>query len=104
MELTSDHYSIDRRQRDEFIHNNIGLGTIIDSFVVDRGHPGGAEVHSVTDTAIIIIHNLFTKKLITELIARPEQLRRLYHSAGKEPPKKIIKLAYKHNIGRYNEK
>ena len=104
MTFTSEHYNTERQSRYEFITNHIGVGEIVDSFVVDRGHPGGAEIHSVTDTAIIIIHNQKTNKLITELIARPEQIRRLYRSNGKVPPKKIIKLAYDHNRDRYNEK
>lgn len=104
MDSTSVHYNIDRQSRNTFINNCIGVGEVVDSFIVDRGHPGGAEIHSVTDTAIIIIHNQKTNKLITVLIARPEQIRRLYRSAGKTPPKNIIKLAYKHNIDRYNEK
>ena len=104
MESTSVHFNTERQSREAFINNFIGIGSIVDSFVVDRGHPDGAELHSVTDTAIIIIHNLSTNKLITELIARPEQLRRLYRSVCKEPPRKILKLAYKHNIERYNER
>lgn len=103
MENNSAHYDTDRRARHEFIHQHIGEGNIIDAFVVDRGHLGGEEIHSVTDTAVIIIHNKETNKLITKLIARPEQLRRLYHSVGREPPKQIMRLAYKHNACRYNE-
>ena len=91
------------QRRDDFINQNVGLGNVIDSFVVDKGHKNGAEIHSVTDTGIIIIHNLRTKKLITKLIARPEQIRKLYRSAGREPPKKVIRLAYRHNNKRYNE-
>lgn len=104
MGATSVHFYTERQGRNDFINDFIGMGSIVDSFIVDRGHPDGAELHSVTDTAIIIIHNLSTNKLITELIARPEQLRRLYRSVGKEPPRKILKLAYKHNIERYNER
>ena len=102
MELTSIHYSTERQERHAFIQQHIGEGNIIDSFVVDRGHPSGAEIHSVTDTAIIIIHNQRTNKLITELIARPEQLR-LYRSENREVPPKVLSLAYKHNIASYNE-
>ena len=103
MELTSIHYSTERQERHAFIQQHIGEGNIIDSFVVDRGHPSGAEIHSVTDTAIIIIHNQRTNKLITELIARPEQLRRLYRSENREIPPKVLSLAYKHNIASYNK-
>lgn len=101
--MTSIHYSTERQERHAFIQKYIGQGNIIDSFVVDKGHPSGAEIHSVTDTAIIIIHNQRTSKLITELIARPEQLRRLYRSENREVPSKVLSLAYKHNIACYND-
>ena len=68
MESPSVHFYTERQGRDAFITNQIGIGSVVDTFVVDRGHPGGAELHSVTDTASIIIHNLSTNKLITELI------------------------------------
>lgn len=104
MELISTHYITEHSERQAFINDNIGRGVVVDSFIVDHGHPNGAEIHSVTDTGVIIIQNSSTLKLITELIARPEQLRRLYRSDGREPPKKILGLAYKHNRERYNEK
>lgn len=100
---SSVHYSNERQNRCAFIKECIGEGNIIDSFIVDRGHPGGAEIHSVTDTGIIIIHNQKTNKLITELIARPEQLRRLYRSENRTVPSRILSLAYKHNLAAYNE-
>ena len=101
--ITSTHYRNDRQNRKAFIDEAIGAGNVIDSFIVDRGHPDGAEIHSVTDTAVIFIYNQHTHKFITSLIARPEQIRRLYRAVGKEVPKKILSLAYKHNIKRYNE-
>lgn len=103
MELTSVHYGVERQERHAFIQEHIGEGNIIDSFVVDRGHPNGAEIHSVTDTAIIIIRNQRTSKLITELIARPEQLRKLYRLENRKVPAKLLSLAYKHNMAFYNE-
>ena len=102
MELNSIHYETERQQRDAFIEENIGDGNIVDSFEVDNGHPNGAEIHSVTDTAIILIYNKRTNKLITKLIARPEQLKRLYRSVGRKVPRRLISLAYKHNIAFYN--
>lgn len=47
----------------------------MDSFVVDRGHPNGPEIHSVTDTGIIVVHNQRTGKMVTKLIARPGQVK-----------------------------
>lgn len=102
MEWTSIHYGTERKGRDAFIREHIGEGNVVDSFVVDKGHPDGAEVHSVTDTGIVIIHNQKTNKLITKLIARPEQLRKLYHSDNREVPRKILSLAYKHCLASYN--
>lgn len=103
MEAATRHYSSQRCQRQAFIDENVGKGNIIDIFVVDRGHCKGEEIHSVTDTGLIIIKNKTTGKIITELIARPEQLRRLYHLEGREPPRKILRLAYQHNASKYNE-
>lgn len=97
------HYDRERRERNNFIENKIDVGAVLDSFEIDRGHPGGVEIHSVTDTAIIIIHNKITGKLITKLIARPEQLRRLYRSQNRVPPRKVLKLAYQHNRKKFNE-
>lgn len=99
---TSIHYANDRKERFSFIHEKIGVGVVTDTFIIDRGHANGAEIHSVTDNAIILIHNAKTKSLITELIARPEQLRRLYKTAGRKPPRKLLELAYKHNVEKYN--
>ena len=100
---TTEHFDLDRQDRDNFIHNVLGIGNVIEEFVVDRGHVGGAEIHSVTDTGIIIIRNQLTDRLITELIARPAQLRRLYQTRGEKPPNWLLSLAYKNNKERYNE-
>ena len=101
--MNSFHYTSARQARNEFIETAIGDGVVIDSFLVDNGHPKGAEIHSVTDTGIILIYNSVTNKLITKLIARPEQIRKLYRSEGRDAPKKIINIARKHNIHKYNE-
>ena len=93
-----------RRDRHEYIQEYIGLGDVIDSFVIDRGHEGGPEIHSVTTTALILVRNAKTQKPITELIARPEQLRKLYRTVGKQPPRKLLRLAYRHNAEQLNNK
>ena len=101
--MTSYHYSTVRTEREAFIDEHIGEGTPVDSFIVDRGHPKGAEIHTVTDTAIILIYNQLTHKLITKLIARPEQIYRLYYTNNRKPPKKVLKMAYKHVTANYHK-
>lgn len=99
----TEHFSAERHGRDVFIHNTIGIGNVIDRFVIDRGHVGGSEIHCVTDTGIVIIYSQQTNKLITEIVARPAQLKRLYQTRGDNPPKWLLELAYSNNRHRYNE-
>ena len=80
----------------------IGEGNIVDSFVVDRGHPNGPEIHSVTDTAIIIVHNQRTGKMVTKLIARPGQIKRYYAAEGTTTPQNILDIAKEHLKKGYN--
>lgn len=97
------HYALDRQERDALIREVIGLGDIVDSFEVDRGHEGGAEIHSVTNTGIIIVRNKRNNMLITELIARPQQLRNLYASDNREAPRELLRLAYTYTQAGYNK-
>ena len=94
--MTSKHYTDDRKIREELIQK-IGLGKEIGTFRVDKGHPNGAELHTVTDTGIIIIRNERTHKMVTKLIARPNQIKRY----GIED-KNLIEIARKHQILGYN--
>ena len=104
--MTSNHYKNKRCGREEFINKYLhDDGNIIDGFIVDKGHKDGAEVHSITDNGIIIVHNLISGKLVTKLIARPQQIKRYYESTGREHPpeyKRILELARWHNILGYN--
>lgn len=75
--MTSYHYKTQRSERENFIEEHLGEGHIIDGFIVDKGHPKGAEVHSITDNGIIIVHNLLSGKLVTKLLARPHQIKRI---------------------------
>ena len=85
--MTSKHYKSQRYKREKFIEKYLGgEGCIIDGFIVDKGHPMGAEVHSITDKGIIIIHNLNSGKLVTKLLARPQQIIRYYEHTNREPP------------------
>lgn len=100
----SEHYKEDRKSRIDFINQHIGVGNIIDTFIVDRGHVNGKEKHSITDTGIILISNYNTGKVITEIIARPKQIKTLYEMRGEKPPRSLLRMAYKHNEMGYNLK
>ena len=102
----SNHYRSQRYKREKFIKRYLhDDGQIVDGFIVDRGHRNGAEVHSLTDKGIIIIHNYNTGVLVTKLIAKPEQVIRYYENTGrKKPPeyKHILQLAQWHESLCYN--
>lgn len=103
--MDTEHYKKQRYNREKFINEHIGDGYIVDGFVVDKGHPNGIEVHSITDNAIIIVHNYRTGKLVTKLLARPQQIKRYYESTGRKHPPEyehILELALRHNILGYN--
>ena len=99
--MTSLHFTRDRQDRETLI-KEIGSGKVVKRVVVDRGHRNGPEIHEITDNAIVNIYNQRTKKLITKLIARPNQIRR-YYEEGKAP-KEILDKAYEHMKKGYNEK
>lgn len=99
--MTSKHYRIDRQKREEIIHQ-IGMGNVVASFVVDRGHENGAERHEITTTGIIVIYNNRTNKMITKLIARPGQIRRYYRNGN--APRYLIQKAIDNTVkNHYNE-
>lgn len=103
--MTSKHYTSQRLEREKFIEEHLGEGHIVDGFIVDKGHPHGAEVHSITDNGIIIVHNLLSGKLVTKLLARPQQIKRYYEHTGRNPPleyEDILELAFQHQVMGYN--
>lgn len=98
--MTSRHYTADRNAREELI-KKIGSGTAITTVEVDRGHKNGAELHTITTTGIIEIRNARTNKLVTKLIARPQQIRRYFTRTTAEI-EKVIKIATEHQRLGYN--
>lgn len=98
--MTSFHYSQDRTAREEKI-KEIGIGKPFATFTVDRHHKNGAELHTITTTGIIVIHNARTHKLITKLIARPQQIKRYFTENTKEIAQ-IVRLAEYHEKLGYN--
>ena len=73
------------------------MGEEVETFRIDRHHINGAELHTITSTGIIIIRNQKTNKMVTKLIARPNQIKRY----GIED-KKLIEIARKHQTLGYN--
>ena len=94
--MTSRHYNRDRIRREELI-KEIGLGKEITTVRVDRGHKDGAELHTITTTGIIIIRNERTHKMVTKLIARPNQIKRYGIN-----DKKVLEIAREHQTLGYN--
>lgn len=100
-QMNTKHYTDDRRLREEVIQKIIGEGEEFQSFVVDRGHRNGPEIHTITTTGIIIIRNARTNKTVTKLIARPNQIRRYFNQITEET-QKIIDIAFQHTQLKYN--
>lgn len=102
--MVSKHYKRQRYKREKLINRYCnGDGTIIDSFIVDKGHANGLERHCITDTGIIIIYNATSGILVSKLIARVGQIKRYYYGTGKEPPPSLIRLAEWHESLGYNK-
>lgn len=99
--MLNEHYVKERIAREKLI-NQIGIGTAVATFKVDRGHPHGAELHTITSTGIIVIRNAETNKLVTKLIARPNQIRR-YFNKETELVKKLVAIAEIHQTKGYNK-
>lgn len=104
--MVSKHYKTKRSNREKFIVEQLGgYGKVVDSFIVDTGHPKGKEIHQITDNGIIKIYNANSGVFITSLIARVGQIKRYYKLFNREPPKEykdIIKLAQMHKQLGYN--
>ena len=98
------HYKNDKNiaVRQMVIEKYIGFGNDIFSAEVDRGHKNGTEIHVVTDTAIIKIYNTRTRKHVTDLIARPNQIRRVYNSKGQKTPRWLLDIAYENQNRGFN--
>jgi len=100
--MTSKHYNSERVSREYLIDFGIGLGHVVNDFVINRGHKDGPEIHSITDTGIILIHNQKSGKMVTKLIARPGQIARYYLAEGRIAPQSIVDIAREHQKKGYN--
>ena len=68
--------------------------------IIDKHHINGAEIHALYSDGSIRIYNLNTKKLITVLIARPNQAKRLNPEI--KLPEEIYNICYRNMKMKYN--
>lgn len=88
-------------------HKNGSQAFIDKVFLVDKGHPDGPELHCVTEKGIIFILNESkyennTKCFITVLLARPNQVVRLYKACNLEVPRCVLNGAFKNQLHKIN--
>jgi len=101
---TSFHYEQYRKEREKFIKaHEYDKGKTIACFRVVKGEGIPPQIHVVTSTGLIIVKDM-RGRVITKMIARPEQIKRLYRDVGLEPPEEVMMLAYLHNVNGYNKK
>ena len=99
--MNSKHYRRDRQAREAVIEQ-IGMGVVIKSVRIDRGHRNGPEIHKVTSTALVLVYNERTGILVTKLIARPAQITR-YFGQNEVVPTAVLNLARQHARNGWNE-
>ena len=100
--MTSEHYRTERESREYLIDFGIGFGHVVDDFVINR-HKDGPEIHILTSTGVIVIKNYYTNKIVTKLIARPQQIQRYYTNVGEKAPAWLLTIAKQHNRLGYNK-
>ncbi len=111
MKCGSKHFREDRSERKQVI-DRLAVDDAIDNvFVVDNGDVRGKELHVVSEQGLIYILSKdsvekckFNGALITVLIARPNQVIRLYRACKLYAPSKIIKKCRLHQELALNEK
>lgn len=59
-------------------------------------------IHILTSTGIVVIENYYTRKVVTKLIARPQQIQRYYAIIGEKAPEWLLMVAKRHCELGYN--
>lgn len=101
--MYSKHYIKGRKKRQNYIDKYMnGDGNVLLKCYLDKGHKKGAEIHCLTDNGIIIVYNAITHKMVTKLVARPEQIETLYRIKKQTAPSYLLNLASWHETCGYN--
>lgn len=94
------HNSIDRKERNSNVaeYEAENPGSVVDMFLVDKGHANGKEIHVIKDNGIIEIYNADKllsggNSFITRLIARGSQISRYYKWVDCKTPSGLISVA-----------
>ena len=93
------HFNEERRYRLKHLDLSAKL---VDGFIaiIDKHHINGVEIHALYSDGSIRIFNYRTKKLITILIARPNQAKRLNPEV--QLPEEIYNICYRNMKNKYN--
>lgn len=74
------------------------LGLMCDDFIacfkVDKQHENGMEIHAINRNGLIYVYNFSSRKMITVLHARPEQLKRYFEALGLAIPNEVSRLMF----------
>ena len=105
----TDHAAYERSERMGLAIKLNGVSKAVATFLVDRGHKDGKELHVLTQNGIIFILNEQKYKkgvpsLVTALIARPGQVSRYFTDEGKKAPKQMLAAAKAHEEQGFNNR
>lgn len=91
----SKHVREDRQERIKQIYKVDKNGIIDRAFIVDKNHRNGLELHAVSKNGVIYVYNLESKILVTEFIANPYRISRLYQYCNLIAPSALLDRARK---------
>lgn len=95
------HYQNERTERERFIKEFVGLGE--EKYVFEYDYNGTKQIHKITTTGIVNVYDRDGERLITRLVARPQQIKRYFQQHGQYAPRDLVTLAHEHNVKGYNE-
>ena len=80
-DLKTLHINEERFKRVETYYSTLDSGKWVASFIVDKNHENGREIHVIYTNRLIEIYNERTRKFITVLYARNGQIKRYFKTA-----------------------
>lgn len=93
------HIDLERQNRLKLISKEHKIDKI---FLVDKGHKHGKELHIITTQSCILIFNYESKRFITVLFARPNQLIRLYDAVGLKVSNEMLETCRQYSDKKMN--